>query len=81
MTNLRIQLRRARLLFPPRTKRTKSYMESVMIPESEKRLKEVIDSILNPVPPCYQGIEGGHDFIETTNNTTTCIYCGEVINI
>jgi hypothetical protein len=28
---------------------------------------------------CYMGIEDGHDFIETTDNTATCIYCGEVI--
>ena len=31
---------------------------------------------------CYMGIEdgefGGHDFIETTDTTATCIYCGEI---
>jgi len=27
---------------------------------------------------CYMGMEDGHDFIETTETTATCYYCGAV---
>jgi hypothetical protein len=43
-----------------------------------KDVPEELKFLLQP-NDCYLGIEYGHDFIETTETTATCFYCGEVI--
>jgi len=78
---LRQQLRYIRVIMLPRPKRTPTTYMEVMEEEANQKMKKALETLLNPVPPCYQGIEGGHDFIETINNTATCIYCKQVINV
>ena len=39
---------------------------------------EKLKFLLEP-DKCFMGIEDGHDFVETTDDTATCIYCGEVV--
>jgi hypothetical protein len=76
---LRQQLRYIRVIMLPRPKRTGSYMDDVMIPESNERLKAALASLFANPTLCFQGIEGGHDFIESGENEGTCIYCGGVV--
>lgn len=76
---LRQQLRYIRVIMLPRTKRTPSTYMEIMVQESEDRMKAALASLLSPSPLCFQGIEGGHDFIESGENEGTCIYCGGVV--
>ena len=44
-----------------------------------KNVPEELKEFLQP-GNCYMGIEDGHDFIETGENTATCYFCGEEVS-
>ena len=44
-----------------------------------KNVPEHLKEFLLP-GKCYMGIEDGHDFIETSETTATCYFCGEEVS-
>ena len=42
-------------------------------------MKEQVEKMQNN--DCYQGIEGGHDFLESGDDQLTCVYCNTTVKI